>query len=221
MQILLAFLTTFIWFTPAIADSFAVVASDGDHTLTIFVPDGFRAATTPTDIARRDRNLAFYNDNKKIRGTYWEVFRTKWPGVDPFPVIFVSTLGTTSAMQGTLSRSAWEELRAEFQAASRSQIRAIRDKFQPAIRENYPYGEYHVHDELAWAIGDDEDKAIIMTMTEFDVNGVRYNELGARTIYYKDGYLVVLDFKTDATAPNAMESIESWIDKTEIISIGP
>ena len=217
----LLLLTAFMWCSSVSADTFTILCKDIDYPVTIVVPDGFTLAKTQSEIARRDRNLSYHNDNKGIRGTYSEVFRSKWSDVGPFPVIFVSTLGTTRAAQGKITESAWENLRTQFENLSREKIKEYRNRYQPKIRENMPYKDFQVQDELSWASGDYQDKAVIMSRAEFSVNGTSYKELGARTINYIDGYLIVLDFKIDATQPNSMESLKSWVENTTIASVAP
>lgn len=201
------------------ADTYTIAAGSIDKAVEIYVPAEFRLAGTGAELARRERLLNFYRLNSAIRGTYTEIFRANWDTVYPYPAMVVSTLATTKNMQGKISEEDWMELRALFRNSSTSQIAKYREQYQPGIRSNMPV-DYSVLEEMMWAATSFDDRTVVMLLSEWQSEDTRYIELSARTVLYHDGYLIVLDFKEDASKPGAAARLRDWVSETRVISVG-
>lgn len=201
------------------AARFSVVVADIPRPVTIEFPEGFHLADTPAARERRERFLNFYRLNPAYKGKYGDVLLTNWVGSYRLPILVVGVLGSTSRVQGKITKKEWASLRETLLTSSPEKIKEIREKWRPIIETNSPV-PFKTTEELLWFEQQrDTFSAALLAHLRQEFDGKLETVLSARKFLYHDGYVVFVNIAVDASNPDALKTLKQYVDSIRIISI--
>ena len=205
--------------TYAYAVEYSIIVEGIARPVTMTFPDGFLLADSDQARLRRERLLAFYRQNPRLRGQYDEILLPDWSSAARYPVIVVGTLGSTARQQGRISRSYWLDIRRTLLALTPSNIKMIRDDYRPRMEEGSPV-ETETTEELVWLEEQtDPDSAVVLAHLRSQVDGTLEATFSARKIMFHSGYVLFVNIHLDSSSPGALSTIRSFLDALKIVSI--
>lgn len=197
----------------------SVVVDGLPRPATMTFPDSFSLAGSSAELDRRDRLLAFYLLNPAMKGSYDEVLLEDWSSPKRVPSIVVGSLGSLKAYQGRISQEDWDGIRQQFANASRKQISDVRRSYSPAVLAGSPVAS-DVTSELIWFEQQEDPNAVVLLAhLRGESVGEKSTEFSARKLIFHEGYVLFANVFVDASQPNALAIIKSFVEAISIKSI--
>jgi len=182
-------------------------------------PAGFTPPDSTTARERRESFLEFYRQNPAMKGRYSEVLLRDWKSSDRLPQIVIGALGSTEKQQGRITQGDWAKIRDMFLKASASEIAKIRERIRPAIEANSPTTN-RTHDELIWLEDQkDQNSVVILAQMRSQVGDALDDVFSARKLIFYRGYLLFANIVVDASKPDALAEVRSYLAAVAIEAI--